>query len=391
MKKSIAILTPLFAAPSAMAQGLETVVLDLNEYCGPLLDYANKLSGPTDRLSFEEYKGYVNELITLYSDPYGRGNIYQEIDLSRNETSAELKIVFDQLANQVCQDIFQETADSSCSNGSIQVFDGINDLAGGTVNEGIAFMFSVCERTVQFMLDQVRSDSPSMAPSYSGALSFSNNFQVEAVISAELRNEGKEPTLESAGNILIRGLEQYTEVQDWDFVEVDRDGTLVNCGIQFFDRTVISSQVIACPARRRTFATVDFDSFQCFRYTIETNVRISSDSACIAKRESIADSLKRRFDNAYRNGELNTFLCNDTECYILTFIESGRDWILPLAYGLTGAIFLTFAVFTCRNKTKAGGDDDSMSSSAIEVEFPIPQLPRDEEPIQIEQKVPVAL
>jgi hypothetical protein len=147
----------------------------------------------------------------------------------------------------------------------------------------------------------------------------------------------------------------------------------------------------ACPVRRSTFSNVAFAQFQCFRYTIQTNVRISSDSICIERRDAIAESLKRRFDNAFRSGELNTFLCTDTECYVKTFIETGREWALPVAFGITGAIFLTFAFFTCRNKSKAQDDDSSSSSVAIQVEFPVPKLPSDDEPIQTEQKVPIAL
>lgn len=242
--KTAAAIFAFFLAILNTSQGLETLVLDFNEYCSPIIDYASSLTGPTDRLSFDEYKGYVSELISLYPDPFDRGNIYEEIDFNRNETSMELRTVFDELANDVCQSIFQDDAQVSCSTDSIQVFGGINDLSGGIVNEGVAFMFTVCEKSVQFLIGQVQSDSPSMAPSYSGALSFSNNFQVEAIISTELRNAGKEPTLESAGNSLIQALESYTKQQTWEFIEIRGDDMLVDCGIQFFDRIVLSSQAI---------------------------------------------------------------------------------------------------------------------------------------------------
>mmetsp|Transcript_1273 Transcript_1273/g.2324 ORF Transcript_1273/g.2324 Transcript_1273/m.2324 type:complete len:392 (-) Transcript_1273:2396-3571(-) len=391
MMTALAILAILIAVINK-SQGLDTVVLDPIEYCAPLVDYATSSVGPADRLSFDEYKGYVNELISIYPDPFNRGNIYEEIDLARNETSMELRAVFDELANEVCQSVFGDIDPTRCSGDSIQVFEGISNLGGGDISVEVAFMFTVCESSVQFLLGQVRTDSPSMAPSYSGELSFSNNYQLEAVVSAELRDAGKEPTLESAGNSLIQALESYTKVQSWDYIESSGD-EVVNCEIQFFDRVIVSSASVDCPVRRSTFSNVAFSESQCFRYSIQTNVRISSDSVCIERRAAIAESLKNRFDNAFRSGELNTFLCTDTECYVLTYTdETERDLALPIALGVTGALFLTIAFFTCRTKSKsADDDDDSHSSAAIQVEFPIPKLPRDDEPIQIEQAIPIAL
>jgi hypothetical protein len=243
MRTAAAIFTFL-ASILSISHALETLVLDLDAYCSPISNYASRLAGPANRLSFDEYKGYVNDLISIYPDPFDRGNIYEEIDLGRNETSMELRTVFDELANEVCQGIFQDSTQTICNSDSIQVFDGISDLSVATVNEEVAFMFTVCERSVQFLIGQVQSDSPSMAPSYSGELSFSNKFQVEAIISKELRDEGKEPTLETAGNSLIQALESYTKTQSWDFIENRGDDELVDCGIQFFDRVILSSEAI---------------------------------------------------------------------------------------------------------------------------------------------------
>jgi len=109
----------------------------------------------------------------------------------------------------------------------------------------------------------------------------------------------------------------------------------------------------------------------------------------IACSENDVVLLKNMVDKAYKKGELDELLCNnktEATCSVITFVDdiNRNPVVFGTAFGVVGALILLIGWKTCGNKNQK----TDLSEPAIEVEFPVPQLPREDEKVQLEQQIP---
>jgi hypothetical protein len=150
-----AVLFNLFTVLSlTLAAQKDNVVLDFLDQCyNPLIAPSNNIDSNDNTLTMDEYKTYVSNLIQADLDKYG------EVDINNPQISDELELEFGGLV-ELCPAFFNttDTVAENCSDEEIHVIQtGDEDLSK-------AFLFTVCETSIEFLNKKIASDAPSLAP-----------------------------------------------------------------------------------------------------------------------------------------------------------------------------------------------------------------------------------
>jgi len=359
MKASLAFLsTTLYLAHAA-----DTVVFELDVDCIEPL----KASAIDGNLSKDEYKTFTDKLIQNSSP------LYDEIDVYDDETSAALDSHFDDLTD-LCRDIFVSEPEVYCKNNSIHVSDG--DDAALQI-----WRFKVCLRSFEFLNEKVRSEPPSEAPTIPVMQEQSFTNVVTAKVKKGLDKNGAGKQLEGAVENVM---------QEWiSSSEESRDN------VQFIVSVTEKVNMINDCRVKKYLSEREVKSFEnsstCYIFTIRTTVRISEQHS---KRGTLVIAEAKKIVNtAFLDGVIQEILCpeddKDMVCQIMTFVEKipfGPGYQLATAFGIVGSIVLLMAYKTCNCKIGGKRNTSDDSSSEIEVEFPLPKLPREDEKIQLEQQ-----
>jgi hypothetical protein len=129
------------------------VVIEKSQCNKPLSDSA-QIEGVPNRLSFTEYLDFVDGLIQADDDFRGK------IDIQDQYIIDQLDDIFHTLAKERCGSVLEP---EECSDDSIHIFEGILDDTMTPLQSYL--IFSVCERTVEFVIEEVTSAAPSQSPS----------------------------------------------------------------------------------------------------------------------------------------------------------------------------------------------------------------------------------
>ena len=166
-----AVLFNLFTTLSLTLAAQDNVVLDFLDQCYNPLIASNTIDSNFNTLTMDEYKTYVNNLIQTDLDKYG------EVDVNNPQISDEVEFIFGGLV-ELCPAFFNTTGTvaENCSDEEIHVIHtGDEDLSK-------AFLFTVCETSIEFLNKKIASDAPSLAP----------NIQVDTDVPAD-RNTNNAP------------------------------------------------------------------------------------------------------------------------------------------------------------------------------------------------------
>lgn len=189
MKASLVTFFSAFYLASAV------VVVEINTEC---IDPLIGASGIDDTLSKDEYKSFVGDLVKNSSP------LYDEIDITTNAISTKLDAIFDNLVSS-CPVVFAFGSDQeNCGTESIHV--------GGAADDNVSvsqkyFVFRVCEASLEFLNEEVRSEAPSQAPSASQLCSFNNTMTVQIKREDSLQDLD----IASAGEQLETAVERYLQ------------------------------------------------------------------------------------------------------------------------------------------------------------------------------------
>lgn len=369
----------------------QNVIVDLNNQCyTPLQEKANN-DTHSDKLNFDEYLLYIQELIDIDPDP-----IYQQIDLQDTSIRANLEQSFQDLTGVVCTDIFRnEGADVNCSENEIIIYPGIKTTPTSETLRQKIFLFAVCENSLEFLRDEVKTSFPSSFPSIAPSLppspapqprgikidTFPFNIFIETSSDYVLDDEASESLKEQV-------LDAFEEAVV-NVVSENKD----RCSINYTRSTLVSAEIIECSSRRRNPNSKELGEgvdAVCFEFKFQAEFSyVPTEDEC----ENI-DFIRDAVTDAITEGSMDDTLCPDAQavCDIITFVNRNTAIIMPVLYGLAGGVFVLIGVLASRwnrKKNKDKNRDLEIDNPELQVNFPIPDLPYDYEGILVEQDIPM--
>lgn len=143
------------------------VVIEQKSQCNIPLSTSAKNEGDPDKLSFTEYLDFVDNLIQ--DDPAYTG----KVDVENESIKEYLNGAFHSLANETCNFYL---SDDECSNDFIHIYEGVEEGIETPLQR--VFLFNVCERAFEFVIDEVSSAAPSLSPSIVTTLLPTSNNRV---------------------------------------------------------------------------------------------------------------------------------------------------------------------------------------------------------------------
>jgi len=152
---------------------------------------------------------------------------------------------------------------------------------------------------------------------------------------------------------------------------------------------------IDCPKRQSTNSTSDKDlegdgELRCFQVKVTTKVKITkieSNATC----DHIKKDLENEVQTAINAGGLDPYFCTGSStCTFRTFIEiiTDDETLIFVLVGVSGGLLMFF--FVIAKFCRCGGGTPGGLQKGVEIEFPIPSLPHDDEAFEIEQQIPLA-
>lgn len=146
---------------------INVVIEQMSECNKPLIESA-QIDGDPQRLSFAEYLDYVEKLIEA-DDAY-RG----KVDVQDESIKTILNETFHTLADEVCN--FYLTG-NECDHDFINIFEGMDE--GNETPFQTIFLFNVCEKAFEFVIEEVTTLAPSAAPTPNNKQTVISTIQVE--------------------------------------------------------------------------------------------------------------------------------------------------------------------------------------------------------------------
>jgi len=180
---------------------VDNVVLDLQYQCYEPLIASNSIDPNINSLTMDEYKAFVDDLID-------KDEKYREIDAT--QISGELGEEFDGLVDS-CPNFFNITTDTvaeNCSKDEIKVT--------GDTDMSKAFVFTVCERTIEFLNEKVASEAPSLAPTFEGKV---YSFKTAPILVEAEGKDGTQDLLKTTGKEVELAVETYFQNADFSSLQ----------------------------------------------------------------------------------------------------------------------------------------------------------------------------
>jgi len=104
----------------------------------------------------------------------------------------------------------------------------------------------------------------------------------------------------------------------------------------------------------------------------------------------LVEAITQAFQTGIDAGGLDEYLCDDDlTCLLLTFILASINVTTSVVLYSAVSLMVTLLAARC---WRSGGSTSggSQSFQDVEIAFPIPLLPLDNEPVEIEQQLPLA-